>query len=55
MMMIDKCGTVGGIKIDRGERTTWRKLAPVPFFPPESHMIWERNWATEVRSQRLTA
>jgi hypothetical protein len=28
-------GAVGGMKIGRGNRSTRRKLAPVPFFPPQ--------------------
>jgi hypothetical protein len=30
----DECGVVGGIKIGRGNRSTWIKPAPVPFCSP---------------------
>jgi hypothetical protein len=33
--MINECGTVDGIRIGRGNRSTGRKLAPVPFYTPE--------------------
>jgi membrane glycosyltransferase len=29
------CGAVGGMKIGRGNRSTWRKPAPVPLCPPQ--------------------
>jgi hypothetical protein len=29
------CGEIGGIKIDRGNRSTWRKPAPAPLCPPQ--------------------
>jgi hypothetical protein len=28
-------GAIGGMKIDRGNRSTWRKPAPVPHCPPQ--------------------
>jgi hypothetical protein len=35
--MIDDgdCGAIGGMKIDTGNRSTWRKPAPVLLCPPE--------------------
>jgi hypothetical protein len=35
--MIDEgdCGAIGGMKIGRGNRSTWRKPAPAPFCPPQ--------------------
>jgi hypothetical protein len=35
--MIDEgdCGAIGGMKIDRGNRSTRRKPAPVPLCPPQ--------------------
>jgi hypothetical protein len=32
------CGAIGGMKTGRGNRCTWRKPAPVPLCPPQSHM-----------------
>jgi hypothetical protein len=29
----DDCGAIGGMKIDRGNRSTWRRPAPVPLCP----------------------
>jgi hypothetical protein len=34
-MIDDKCGAVGGMRIGKGNRSTWRKLAPVPLCPPQ--------------------
>jgi hypothetical protein len=31
----DDNGEFGGMKIDRGNRSTWRKPAPMPLFPPQ--------------------
>jgi hypothetical protein len=28
------CGEIGGMKIGRGNRSTWRKSAPAPLCPP---------------------
>jgi hypothetical protein len=38
----DDCEAIGGIKIDKGNRSTRRKPAPVPLCPPQikSHMTW---------------
>jgi hypothetical protein len=30
----DDWGVIGGIKIGKGSRSTWRKPAPVPLYPP---------------------
>jgi hypothetical protein len=29
------CGAIGGMKIGRGNRSTWRKPAPAPLCPPQ--------------------
>jgi hypothetical protein len=29
------CGATGGMKIGRGNRSTWRKPAPAPLCPPQ--------------------
>jgi type IV secretory pathway VirB6-like protein len=34
MIHDDECGTVGGMRIGRGNRSTRRKPAPVPLCPP---------------------
>jgi hypothetical protein len=38
--MIDEgdCGATGGMKIGRGNRSTWRKPAPVPLCHHKSHI-----------------
>jgi hypothetical protein len=34
----DDCGVNGGMRIGRGNRSTRRKTAPVPLFPPQIPM-----------------
>jgi hypothetical protein len=53
----DDCGAIGGMKIGRGNRNTWRKPAPMPFCPPQipHNMTGTRTEATAVGSRRLTA
>jgi hypothetical protein len=57
--MIDErdCGAIGGMRIDRGNRSTRRKHAPAPLCPPRiSHdQTRARTRAAAVGSQRLTA
>jgi hypothetical protein len=50
-------GSVGGMKIGRGNRSTRRKPAPVPLCPPQipHDLIRARNRAAAMRIQRLTA
>jgi hypothetical protein len=50
-------GEFGGMKIDRGNRSTLRKLAPVPLCPPQIPLdkTRDRTRAAAVGSQRLTA
>jgi hypothetical protein len=55
----DDCedGVFGGIKIDRGNRSTGRKPAPAPLCPPQipPDQTWARTQAAAVGSQRLTS
>jgi hypothetical protein len=53
----DECGTVGGMRIGLGSRSTWRKPAPVPLCPPRipHDVTWAWTWAIAVGSPRLTA
>jgi hypothetical protein len=53
----DKCGAVGGMRIRRGNRSSWRKPAPVPLFPPQipHDLIWSQTRAAAVGSRLLTA
>jgi hypothetical protein len=53
----DVYGAVGGMRIGRGNRSTRRKPAPVPIFPPQipHHLTWDRTRAADMGSQRLTA
>jgi hypothetical protein len=56
--MIDyECGALGGMRIGRGNRSTRRKPAPVPLFPPQilHDLAWARTRAAAVGSRRLTA
>jgi hypothetical protein len=57
--MIDDgdCGTIGGMKIGRGNRSTWRKPVPEPHCPPQipHEQTRARTRAVAVGSQRLTA
>jgi hypothetical protein len=44
-------GEIGGM-IGRGNRSTWRKPAPVPLCPPQTpHAAWMRTRAAMVGSQ----
>jgi hypothetical protein len=48
-------GEIGGMMIDRGNRSTRRKPAPVPLCPPQTpHAARTRTRAAAVGSQRLT-
>jgi hypothetical protein len=53
--MIDDgdCGEIGGMKIGRGNQSTWRKPAPAPLCPPQ--IPHDQTQAAKVGSQRLTA
>jgi hypothetical protein len=57
--MIDEgdCGTIGGIKTGRGNRSAPRKPAAAPLCPPQipHDQILARTRAAAVGSQRLTA
>jgi hypothetical protein len=52
--MIDEYGAFGGMRIGRGNRSTWRKPAPVPLQIPHD-LTWDRTQAAVVGSRRLTA
>jgi hypothetical protein len=56
-MIDDDYGAVGGMRIDRGNRSTRRKPASVPLCPPQipHDLTWDRTQAAAVGSQRLTA
>jgi hypothetical protein len=43
----DDCGSVGGMNISRGNRSTRRKHAPVPLCPPQipHTLTWDRTRA----------
>jgi hypothetical protein len=51
------CGAIGGMRIGRGNRSTRRKPAPVPLYPPQvpSYFNLARTQAAAVGSWRLTA
>jgi hypothetical protein len=57
--MIDEgdCGSIGGMKIGRGSRSTRRKPAPAPLCPPQipHNQTWAWTRAAALGSQRLTA
>jgi hypothetical protein len=50
-------GEFGGMKICRGNRSTWRKPAPAPLCPPQTPLDQTRDQTrtAAVGSQRLTA
>jgi hypothetical protein len=56
-MIDDEHGAVGGMRIDRGNRSTRRKPVPLPLCPPQIpyELIWDRIRAAAVGSLRLTA
>jgi hypothetical protein len=51
------CGTIGGMKIGRGNRSTRRKPVPTPLCPPQIPLdqTRDRTRASALGSQRLTA
>jgi hypothetical protein len=53
----DECGAIGGMKIGRGHRSTRRKPAPAPLYPPQipHDQTLARTRAAAVGSKRLTA
>jgi hypothetical protein len=53
----DDCGTIGGMKIGRRNRSTRRKPAPAPLCPPQIPLdqTRDRNRPAALGSQRLTA
>jgi hypothetical protein len=55
MINDDDYGAVGGMRIDRGNRSTRRKPSPVPLCPPQipHDLTWDRTRAAAVESQRL--
>jgi hypothetical protein len=56
-MIDDEFGVVGGMRIGRGNRSTRRKPAPVPLWPPQipHDLTWDRARAAAMGSRRLTA
>jgi hypothetical protein len=55
--MVDEYGAFGGMKIGRGNRSTRRNPAPVPFSLPHipHDPTWDRTRAPAVGNRRLTA
>jgi hypothetical protein len=53
----DKCGAVGGMRIDRGNRSTRSKPTPVSLCPSQipHNLTWARTPSIAVGSRRLTA
>jgi hypothetical protein len=53
----DECGTVGGMRIGKGNRNTRRKPTPMLLCPPRAphDLPWDRTRAAAVGSRRLTA
>jgi hypothetical protein len=53
----DKCGTMAGMLLSRGNRSNQRKSAPVPIFPPHipHDLTRARTREAAVGSQLLTA
>jgi hypothetical protein len=53
----DERGAVGGMRIGRGNQSTQRKPAPVPFCPPQIpyDLTWDWTQPAVVGSRQLTA
>jgi hypothetical protein len=53
----DECGAVGGMKVGKGNRSTWRKHASAPLCPTQipHELNWARSRTTAVESERLNA
>jgi hypothetical protein len=53
--MINKHEAVGGMRIGKANRSTWRKPAPMPFCPPQipHDVTWERIRAPFYRTQHI--
>jgi hypothetical protein len=51
----DKCEAVGGMRIGRGNRSTWRKPTSMPLYPPQipQDLTWGRTRAVEVGCRRM--
>jgi hypothetical protein len=51
------CGEIGGMKIGRGNRSTWRKPAPAPLCLPQIPHDYTRvrTWAAAVGNQQWTS
>jgi hypothetical protein len=51
------CGAVGGMRIGKGNRSTRKKAAQIPLFPPQIpyDLTWDRTRAAAIGSRRLTA
>jgi hypothetical protein len=50
--MINEYEAGGGMKIGRGDQSTWRKPAPESLCPLQ--ILYDLTWATAVRSQPVT-
>jgi hypothetical protein len=48
------CGAVGGMKIGRGNRSTWRKPAPAPLCPPQISHDQTQHQTREPVTNRLS-
>jgi hypothetical protein len=57
MTDVGDCGTIGRMKIGRGNRSTRSKPAPAPLCPPKipHNLTQARTRAAAVGSRRLTA
>jgi hypothetical protein len=56
-MIDDDCGAIGGMRVGRGNRSTRRKPASVPIYPPQipHDLTRARTRAAAVGNRRLTA
>jgi hypothetical protein len=53
--IINEYGAVGGMRADRGNRSTWRNPTPAPPCPPyiSRDLTWDRTQAAALGSRRL--
>jgi hypothetical protein len=54
-MMDDECGEVVGMRIDEGNRSTWKEPSLVPLCPPQIPHVLTRTPLPPVGSRRLTS
>jgi hypothetical protein len=54
--MINECGAIGGMRTNKGDRSTQRKPTPVTLCPTQilHDLTWDQTKVTTMGSQQLT-